>query len=101
MGELLDNQKIKLDERRNYSKIKTPKKARKDNKMSEQKTAVPKKPKYSKTRGEHLKDLLIAILISGIVAFVIGIRYANAQNATVQKAVEAVETVEPATPVKK
>lgn len=48
--------------------------------------------KYAKTRGEHLKDIVIAILIAGILAFVAGMHFANAQHEQVSKAVAAVQT---------
>lgn len=55
------------------------------------------KKKYAKTRGEHIKDVIIAMLVTGIVAFGFGLQFASAQEARVNQAVEAatvVETVE-------
>lgn len=63
----------------------------KDSKMSKSSkvTAAPKEAKsYNKTRGEHLKDIVIAILIVGVAAFAAGVHYANNQNATTQSAVK-------------
>lgn len=47
---------------------------------------------YEKTRGEHIKDVIIAVLITGVVAFVLGVRYANNQNAQLTNAVQAAQT---------
>ena len=47
---------------------------------------------YEKTRGEHIKDVIIAVLITGVVAFVLGARYANNQNAQLTSAVQAAQT---------
>lgn len=47
---------------------------------------------YEKTRGEHIKDVIIAVLITGVVAFVLGARYANNQNAQLTNAVQAAQT---------
>lgn len=50
--------------------------------------------KYQKSRGEHVKDILIAVLITGVVAFIGGMQFANDQNAEVQSAVsEAKQTM--------
>ena len=71
----------------------------KDSKMS--KTTVTEAPKasrkYAKTRGEHYKDIVIAILVTAVVAFVAGSVYANGQHKAtaqaVQQATAQVETV--------
>lgn len=47
---------------------------------------------YEKTRGEHIKDVIIAVLITGVMAFVLGARYANNQNAQLTSAVQAAQT---------
>lgn len=47
---------------------------------------------YEKTRGEHCKDVIIAVLITGVIAFVLGARYANNQNAQLTSAVQAAQT---------
>lgn len=104
MGEQLDAYVIKPDNRANYSQIKTPK-GRKETEMSNQvQTTGPKpdKKKYNKTRGEHFKDIVIAVLITAVIAFVSGASYANKQNAEIDAAVDAVEkTVNTQAPVKK
>jgi len=72
----LEKVNIPLDERANYSKIKKTK--RKVNKMTTNRTARaaqyrPAK-RYQKTQGEHFKDIVIAILVTAIIAFVAGAR---------------------------
>jgi len=47
---------------------------------------------YNKTRGEHFKDIVIAILIVGVVAFALGVRYSENKNAEMQSAVKAATT---------
>lgn len=65
-------------------------KSGKDSKMS--KTTVTEAPKaskkYAKTRGEHFKDILIAILVTAVVAFVAGSVYANNQHEATAQAVQ-------------
>jgi hypothetical protein len=63
-------------------------------KMSNNKTTsaeVSKAPraKYNKTRGEHYKDIVIAVLIAGIIAFIGGMHFSNEQNGRVSSAVKA------------
>ena len=48
---------------------------------------------YSKTRGEHIKDIIIAVLITGVITFVLGVRYANNQAATTETAIQAATAV--------
>jgi hypothetical protein len=48
------------------------------------------KAKYSKTRGEHAKDILIAMLVTGIIAFIGGMHFSNTQHSAVTAAVKAV-----------
>ena len=36
--------------------------------------------KYAKTRGEHYKDIVIAILVTAILAFMVGMRFADQQH---------------------
>jgi len=47
---------------------------------------------YEKTRGEHIKDIIIAVLITGVIVFVLGVRYANNQNVQLTNAVQAAQT---------
>jgi Mn2+/Fe2+ NRAMP family transporter len=49
--------------------------------------------KYAKTRGEHYKDIVIAILVTSIIAFVGGVVFANKQEAEVKSAVSAAQAV--------
>jgi len=44
---------------------------------------------YEKTRGEHIKDVIIAILVTGVITFMLGVRYANNQAATTATAIQA------------
>lgn len=61
---------IPLDERQNYSRIKTVK--RKVNTMPKESLAVrTARVRYQKTRVEHSKDIVIAILITAIVTFIV------------------------------
>lgn len=54
-------------------------------------TLTAEKPvkKYAKTRGEHYKDIIIAILVAGVIAFVGGMHFADQRNAQMQNAVKA------------
>lgn len=66
-----------------------------NNQNAEQKPAK----KYAKTRGEHYKDIVIAILVAGIIAFISGMHFSNQQN---NHTAEAVKTATAqATAVKK
>lgn len=90
--------------KKQYNILKT-RKGGKDSKMSKNNnTSESKAPKkYNKTRGEHIKDVIIAMLITGILAFAGGMQFANTQNEEVQSAVSKAQTataVEKA-PVKK
>ncbi len=53
------------------------------------KTEAPKasNKKRVATRGEHAKDIVIAILITAVIAFVGGMVFANKQQAEVKNAV--------------
>lgn len=66
-------------------------------KMSKAKQTVEAPAKtYNKTRGEHLKDMLIVALVIGIIAFVGGMQFAEKQNAKVSDAVKAVTATQTA-----
>lgn len=74
-------------------------------KMS-QKQSTPEvkapKAKYSKTRGEHFKDIVIAVLITGIIAFAAGIWFNEGKQHEIETAVKGAQTVaQPEAPVKK
>lgn len=49
--------------------------------------------RYTKTRGEHVKDILIAVLVTAVIGFIAGMHFANKQNAKVEQAVKAVQSV--------
>ena len=46
--------------------------------------------KYAKSRAEHYKDIAIAVLITGIVAFIAGAQFASSHQAEIDRAVQAV-----------
>lgn len=61
------------------------------------KTTEPKAVKrYSKTRGEHFKDLVIVALVVAIGAFIGGMAFANNQQTEVKNAVSASQVAAPA-----
>lgn len=82
-----------------------PERVGKDSKMSKSNQPVADtKPakKYSKTRGEHFKDIVIAILVTAIIAFGLGVKFQADRNAEVANAVKAVTaTAQAEAPVKK
>lgn len=63
--------------------------------MSKQST-TSEAPVYNKTRGEHRKDLVIAILVSGIITFIGGMTFQARQQAAIESAVKGVQVVAPA-----
>jgi hypothetical protein len=75
----------------------------KDSKMS--KTTVTEAPKaskkYAKTRGEHIKDILIAVLVAAVIAFIGGMHFANKHNAEMQNAVKQAQALAPVAEAKK
>lgn len=77
----------------------------KDNKMSkESKVVTQPTKKYAKTRGEHIKDIVIAILITGVIAFGLGVKFQSDRNTEMQNAIKQASTssaVAPEEPVKK
>lgn len=76
----------------------------KDSKMSKEAKAVstPAK-KYAKTRGEHIKDLIIVALVFSVIAFGLGVKFQSDRNTEMQNAVKAAtaSAVAPEAPVKK
>lgn len=48
--------------------------------------------KYTKTRGEHYKDIVIAVLVSSVVSFMVGMHFCNQQQKQVDQAVKAAQT---------
>ena len=67
--------------------------------MSNKPTAQPEvkapKAKYSKTRGEHFKDIVIAMLITGIITFIGGVQFQVNQQKAIDTAVKGAQTVAP------
>lgn len=55
-------------------------------------TEAPKaSKKYAKTRGEHYKDIVIAVLVTAVIGFIAGMHFQNAQNTEVKNAVSAAQ----------
>lgn len=67
------------------------------------KAAEVQEPKaYNKTKGEHFKDIVIAVLVAGIIAFIGGMVFQGKQQSAIETAVKAVTpTAEAQAPVKK
>ena len=57
------------------------------------KEAKAPKAKYAKTRGEHLKDLVITGLVVGIIAFIGGITFQSKQQDAINTAVKGAQVV--------
>lgn len=51
--------------------------------------------KYAKTRGEHYKDIVIAVLVVAVIGFVAGMHFSNSQHSQTEQAVKAATTVQP------
>jgi multidrug resistance efflux pump len=65
-------------------------------------TEAPKASKqYRKSRGEHAKDILIAVLVTAVVAFIGGMHFSNQQHAQTAQAVKAAQATAVAPEVKK
>lgn len=47
--------------------------------------------KYAKTRGEHYKDIVIAVLVTAVIGFVVGMHFSNQQHAATAQAVKAAQ----------
>lgn len=71
-------------------------------KMSNKSNAVEAPAKtYNKTRGEHIKDMVIVALVVGIVAFGLGFKFNADRNSEMQSAVNAAQTAQVTAEVKK
>jgi hypothetical protein len=82
-------------------KIKAPKKGRKGViKMTKEVKTAKTRRVYEKTRAEHYKDIVIAVLITGIVAFVLGMQHQAKHQDAIQSAVQAVQPTAEATELK-
>lgn len=75
----------------------------KDSKMSNKSKSVESAPAktYNKTRGEHIKDMVIVALVVGIVAFGLGFKFNADRNSEMQNAVKAAQTQVSQSEVKK
>lgn len=72
---------------------KTAKSGGKGQKMPNKTTNTPEVKtgkKYAKTRGEHFKDIVIAVLVTAIVAFIAGAVFQSKQQNAINTAVKAV-----------
>lgn len=69
-------------------------------KMSKSKTTEAPSV-YSKTKGEHRKDIVIAILVAGIITFIGGMTFQSKQQAQIEAARNIVAPTAQAAPVKK
>jgi hypothetical protein len=60
-------------------------------------------PAYNKSKGEHRKDIVIAVLVAGIIAFIGGMTFQSKQQSAIETAVNAVTPTAQAqeVPVKK
>lgn len=69
--------------------VKQPERVGKVKHMTKQSTTNEPKSskKYAKTRGEHYKDIVIAVLVTSIVAFGLGVKVQANRNAEIAKAV--------------
>lgn len=74
-------------------------KSRKDIKMSKEATKQAKS--YKKTRGEHIKDIVITILVTAVIAFIAGANYQNKQQAKIDTAVHHAVSNQSTAPAKK
>ena len=70
----------------------------KDSKMSKSNQPTSEPKVYAKTRGEHIKDMVIVALVVGIVAFGLGFKFNADRNSEMQSAVKAAQTAQVATP---
>ncbi len=67
--------------------------------MSKSKNSVEAPAKtYNKTRGEHIKDMLIVALVVGIVAFGLGYKFQADRSTEMQNAVKAAQTAQAVAP---
>lgn len=73
---------------------------KKDTKKMENQKAP--KAKYSKSRGEHIKDIVIAMLVTGIITFIGGVQFQANQQRAIEDAVKGAQTAaQPEAPIKK
>ena len=68
----------------------------KASKMSKETTPTKTARKYTKTRVEHLKDIVIVVLVTSIMAFVAGMQFADGQNAKTVQAVSQAQATDTA-----
>lgn len=98
MTDVLDGFKLKYEDL-----PKTTKQLKKETlKMSKKQEAPIAKTRrvYSKTRAEHYKDIIIAVLVTGIIAFIAGASMQSKQQTAVIDAVQALTPTASATELK-
>ena len=76
--------------KKRYKIIKATRKGGKGSKMSKELKTAKVRKSYSKTRTEHMKDIVITILVTAILAFIAGAMFQNNQHDVVENALNAV-----------
>jgi len=81
-----------------FEELPKTRKGGKGNKMPNNKstttTEAPKASrKYAKTRGEHLKDMVIVALVASIIAFIGGMHFQNSHDMQVVNASKTTQAV--------
>lgn len=94
MGSTLAEYPLQFEDipQKRYNKIVKTRKGGKDSKMSKEvkQSEVKNVKRYAKTRGEHIKDLVITALIVAIIAFVAGMAFQNKQQDAINQAMKSV-----------
>lgn len=85
MADVLDGYKLHYED----LPITTNQLIRETLKMSKEVKQAKTQKVYSKTRAEHYKDIVIAVLITGIIAFIAGASMQSKQQTAVIDAVQA------------
>ncbi len=106
MGSTLEAYPLQFEDipqKRYNKKTITVKRGGKDSKMSKEakQSEVKSVKKYAKTRGEHIKDLVIVALIVGVVAFGLGVKFQSDRNTEMQNAIKQAVSSASADQVKK
>ena len=93
MADVLDGYSLKYEDmpKKKYNLIN-----KGGSKMSKE-VKQAKVSKYSKTRAEHYKDIVIAVLVTGIIAFLAGATMQSKQQTAVIDAVQALTPTASAT----
>lgn len=99
---MLDDYKLEYEDMNPTLKLST-RKGGKVNKMTKNNTTpeVKQSKKYTKTRGEHFKDLVIVALVVTIIAFIGGMQFQKSHDSEVRNAMAQAQTVATDTQAKK